>query len=90
MGMQHFLMSLYFSLFQAQKRELDHIRQNYRKNSLARSPTSEAAKAKSDSAAGKASAASSAAADPPPFVLLSSESGGGPGGGGMGGSDEED
>ncbi len=89
MGMQHFLMSLYFSLFQAQKRELDHIRQNYRKNSLARSPTSEAAKTKSDSAAGK-TAAASAAADPPPFVLLSSESGGGPGGGGLGGSDEED
>ena len=27
------------SYFQAQKKELDHIRQKYRKNSLARTPT---------------------------------------------------
>ena len=66
--------------FQAQKRELDHIRQNYRKNSLARS---------SPGGSPTAPGSKGALADPP-FVFLSSETGGGPGGGGMGGSDEEE
>jgi len=30
---------LFYFIFQAQKKELDHIRQKYRKNSLARTPT---------------------------------------------------
>ena len=30
---------LWFIFLQAQKKELDHIRQKYRKNSLARTPT---------------------------------------------------
>ena len=34
----------YLLLFQAKKRELDHIRQNYRKNSLARTSSSVAMK----------------------------------------------
>ena len=35
---------IYLLLFQAKKRELDHIRQNYRKNSLARTSSSVAMK----------------------------------------------
>lgn len=71
-------------LLQAQKRELDHIRQNYRKNSLARTPV------KSPVSRSPIAVFDESRDAEPPMVLVSSESGGGPGGGAMGGSDDED
>ena len=68
---------------QAQKRELDHIRQNYRKNSLARSPVASSASVSGHPHGDQAQ-------PEPPMVFFSSETGGGPGGGGMGGSDDDE
>ena len=76
-------LKLFFGPFQAKKRELDKLRHNYRKNSLARaSPGASAAAGVSANPSGGA-----LSADDAPMLMISSDSGGGPGGGGMGGSD---